>query len=272
MKITSNKESSSKAQTTTSLLEAHLLSNTKYSTAAHSSVDTKYRNGNYKFGGDQSAAEKSDDVAEPAPAVPATAVDPWKAAFNQSQNTGAAKLKTETKISIPISALPQNDKIISSLKKANGGKSALTLKSAGQKSVPAAGAKEKVANQPSSPYNLEISDAVPEEPPSEVCKERSKSKRNKRSKGKNRSTKNVEFDPDKHCGVLLDENRHCLRSLTCKTHAVALRRAVEGRSKEFDKLLAEHRASKEALREQERNQNLMLSVSWIFENFLQIYD
>lgn len=33
----------------------------------------------------------------------------------------------------------------------------------------------------------------------------------------------------------------CTRSLTCKTHQISLRRNVEGRSKPFDQLLADHR-------------------------------
>nr|XP_023693828.1 ataxin-7-like protein 1 isoform X2 [Paramormyrops kingsleyae] len=50
------------------------------------------------------------------------------------------------------------------------------------------------------------------------------------------------FDPDKHCGVLDPEsNRPCTRSLTCKTHSLTHRRAVPGRRKLFDTLLAEHK-------------------------------
>nr|XP_023651820.1 ataxin-7-like protein 1 [Paramormyrops kingsleyae] len=50
------------------------------------------------------------------------------------------------------------------------------------------------------------------------------------------------FDPNKHCGVLDPESRvPCTRSLTCKTHSLTHRRAVLGRRKLFDSLLAEHR-------------------------------
>ncbi|XP_013414670.1 ataxin-7 [Lingula anatina] len=60
--------------------------------------------------------------------------------------------------------------------------------------------------------------------------------------------KDREFDPDRHCGVWIPEIRkQCTRSLTCKTHALSLRRAVQDRSKSFDELLREHRAAKEAL-------------------------
>ncbi|XP_072934196.1 uncharacterized protein [Epargyreus clarus] len=56
-----------------------------------------------------------------------------------------------------------------------------------------------------------------------------------------------EYDPNKHCGVTTAENpKPCTRSLTCKAHALSLRRGVEGRAKPFDTLLAEHRAAREA--------------------------
>ncbi|XP_067110785.1 LOW QUALITY PROTEIN: ataxin-7-like protein 1 [Osmerus mordax] len=50
------------------------------------------------------------------------------------------------------------------------------------------------------------------------------------------------FDPNKHCGVQDPESkRQCTRSLTCKTHSLTHRRAVPGRRKQFDVLLAEHK-------------------------------
>ncbi|XP_026667740.1 ataxin-7-like protein 1 isoform X3 [Ceratina calcarata] len=70
--------------------------------------------------------------------------------------------------------------------------------------------------------------------------------RRKRLKTDRSLLKDREYDPDKHCGVWNDETgKPCTRSLTCKAHTVSLRRTVVGRSKTFDKLLAEHRASKE---------------------------
>ncbi|XP_061085064.1 ataxin-7-like protein 1 [Conger conger] len=58
------------------------------------------------------------------------------------------------------------------------------------------------------------------------------------------------FDPNKHCGVLDPEGRKpCTRSLTCKTHSLTHRRAVPGRVKQFDSLLAEHKGRH--LREQQ---------------------
>ena len=63
-----------------------------------------------------------------------------------------------------------------------------------------------------------------------------------------------EFDPDIHCGVLLNEPQNkpssqrngqpCVRSLQCKSHSVAERRSVLGRSRKFDQLLADLKAGK----------------------------
>ncbi|XP_067854943.1 ataxin-7 isoform X2 [Heptranchias perlo] len=51
-----------------------------------------------------------------------------------------------------------------------------------------------------------------------------------------------EFDPNRHCGVVdLETKKPCTRSLTCKTHSLNQRRAVPGRRKHFDLLLAEHK-------------------------------
>lgn len=64
------------------------------------------------------------------------------------------------------------------------------------------------------------------------------------SRSKNRKVlpiKDREYDPEKHCGVRIGNMKPCTRSLTCKTHQISLRRNVEGRSKPFDQLLADHR-------------------------------
>lgn len=72
------------------------------------------------------------------------------------------------------------------------------------------------------------------------------SQKRKRLKADRSLLKDREYDPDKHCGVWNEETgKPCTRSLTCKAHTVSLRRAVTGRSKTFDILLAEHRATKE---------------------------
>ncbi|OWR55061.1 ataxin-7-like protein 1 [Danaus plexippus] len=68
-----------------------------------------------------------------------------------------------------------------------------------------------------------------------------------RKSSKTKANNQREYDPNKHCGVVTAENpKPCTRSLTCKAHALSLRRTVDGRSKPFDTLLAEHRASREA--------------------------
>ncbi|XP_077132007.1 ataxin-7 isoform X1 [Ranitomeya variabilis] len=67
-----------------------------------------------------------------------------------------------------------------------------------------------------------------------------------------------EFDPDIHCGVVdVETKKPCTRSLTCKTHSLGYRRAVQGRKKGFDVLLAEHKSKtreKELLRQAEQQQ------------------
>nr|XP_056702454.1 ataxin-7-like protein 1 [Euleptes europaea] len=69
-----------------------------------------------------------------------------------------------------------------------------------------------------------------------------------------------EFDPNKHCGVLDPETKKpCTRSLTCKTHSLNHRRAVPGRKKQFDILLAEHKArsrEKEVAKDKEHPQSV----------------
>ncbi|XP_041837168.1 ataxin-7 isoform X2 [Melanotaenia boesemani] len=63
-----------------------------------------------------------------------------------------------------------------------------------------------------------------------------------------------EFNPDIHCGVMdVTARKPCTRSLTCKTHSLSQRRAVPGRRKRFDTLLAEH---KNRARERERERDL----------------
>ncbi|XP_042195675.1 ataxin-7 isoform X3 [Callorhinchus milii] len=67
-----------------------------------------------------------------------------------------------------------------------------------------------------------------------------------------------EFDPNRHCGVVdLETKKPCTRSLTCKTHSLSQRRAVPGRRKLFDLLLAEHKnkpREKESYRNSEHHQ------------------
>ncbi|XP_012531419.1 ataxin-7-like protein 1 isoform X2 [Monomorium pharaonis] len=82
--------------------------------------------------------------------------------------------------------------------------------------------------------------------PSSSSSSGSSQPRRKRLKTDRSLLKDREYDPDRHCGVWNEETgKPCTRSLTCKAHTVSLRRTVVGRSKTFDKLLAEHRAAKE---------------------------
>ncbi|XP_039215796.1 ataxin-7 isoform X1 [Crotalus tigris] len=71
-----------------------------------------------------------------------------------------------------------------------------------------------------------------------------------------------EFDPDIYCGVIDTETKKpCTRSLTCKTHSLTQRRAVQGRRKRFDLLLAEHKSKtreKELLRHLDHHQQMPL--------------
>ncbi|KAM8914067.1 ataxin-7 isoform 2-T2 [Spinachia spinachia] len=63
-----------------------------------------------------------------------------------------------------------------------------------------------------------------------------------------------EFNADMHCGVVdMTARKPCTRSLTCKTHSLSQRRAVPGRRKRFDTLLAEH---KNRTREREKERDL----------------
>uniref|UniRef100_A0A3P8YM54 SCA7 domain-containing protein n=1 Tax=Esox lucius TaxID=8010 RepID=A0A3P8YM54_ESOLU len=75
--------------------------------------------------------------------------------------------------------------------------------------------------------------------------------------GPNRRLSGRVFDPNKHCGVQDPESkRPCTRSLTCKTHSLTHRRAVPGRRKHFDILLAEHKGrakEKEGAKDKERD-------------------
>ncbi|XP_053147759.1 ataxin-7 isoform X2 [Hemicordylus capensis] len=69
-----------------------------------------------------------------------------------------------------------------------------------------------------------------------------------------------EFDPDIYCGVIdVETKKPCTRSLTCKTHSLTQRRAVQGRRKRFDLLLAEHKSKtrdKELLRHLDHHQQI----------------
>eukprot|EP00794_Sanderia_malayensis_P005848 gene5848-6547_t len=67
---------------------------------------------------------------------------------------------------------------------------------------------------------------------------------------KQSNNKDKEYDPERHCGVWIeDQTRNCTRSLTCKTHSLSSRRDVSGRSKSFDALLSDHKARMQNMKE-----------------------
>ena len=80
--------------------------------------------------------------------------------------------------------------------------------------------------------------------------------------------KDREYNPEIHCGVVVPETgKPCTRSLTCKTHSLSLRRAVNSRSKKFDDLLLEHKANKEAITKAAKPPeaaHTLIQVSWMF--------
>ncbi|KAF8631870.1 hypothetical protein AX15_002140 [Amanita polypyramis BW_CC] len=70
----------------------------------------------------------------------------------------------------------------------------------------------------------------PDDPPKKKAKPAAKV-----TKGRMRGP----VDYDKQCGVINDKNLPCSRSLTCKSHSMGAKRAVQGRSKSYDELLLE---------------------------------
>ncbi|CAG8821972.1 7083_t:CDS:2, partial [Gigaspora margarita] len=48
------------------------------------------------------------------------------------------------------------------------------------------------------------------------------------------------IDLDRQCGVIEHTGTQCSRSLTCKSHSMALKRAVQGRSQPFNTLLSQY--------------------------------
>ncbi|CEP62456.1 deubiquitination module subunit SGF73 LALA0_S05e06062g [Lachancea lanzarotensis] len=93
----------------------------------------------------------------------------------------------------------------------------------------------------STPFEMELK---PESSPA-VKKQRKAgstpvpSKAKRRIKQRNPTEKHL-IDFDKQCGVELAEGGYCGRSLTCKSHSVGTKRAVEGRSQPFDVLLSQY--------------------------------
>jgi SAGA-associated factor 73 len=64
-------------------------------------------------------------------------------------------------------------------------------------------------------------------------------------------------DVERQCGVLMPNGQMCARSLTCKTHAMGLKRAVPGRSMRYDVLLANYQKKNHAKQHRKLRQSMM---------------
>lgn len=72
---------------------------------------------------------------------------------------------------------------------------------------------------------------------SELNEGKDASKNKKRDKKKSERKPDKIYDPDKHCGVINDTGKPCVRSILCKVHQVALKRAVPNRTMPYDVLI-----------------------------------
>jgi hypothetical protein len=67
---------------------------------------------------------------------------------------------------------------------------------------------------------------------------------------------------ERQCGVLMPNGQMCARSLTCKTHAMGLKRAVPGRSQRYDVLLAPYQKKNHA-----KQHRKFFACSYTFANY-----
>ena len=67
-------------------------------------------------------------------------------------------------------------------------------------------------------------------------------------------------DVERQCGVLLPNGQQCARSLTCKSHSMGAKRAVPGRSKPYDLLLAAYQKQNQA-KQQRKFHRLTMMVT-----------
>ncbi|KAJ2852410.1 SAGA complex subunit Sgf73 [Coemansia brasiliensis] len=75
-----------------------------------------------------------------------------------------------------------------------------------------------------------------------IDKERKKREREEKRE-RDQAKARLPLDLDRQCGVVVEPGAApCTRSLTCKTHSMAMKRAVRGRSNMFDALLQAHLA------------------------------
>jgi len=71
-------------------------------------------------------------------------------------------------------------------------------------------------------------------------------KKRKKDEPKKTGRQKGPVDVERQCGVLMPNGQMCARSLTCKTHAMGLKRAVPGRSMRYDILLAQYQKKNHA--------------------------
>ncbi|GES89176.1 SCA7-domain-containing protein [Rhizophagus clarus] len=88
----------------------------------------------------------------------------------------------------------------------------------------------------------EITDAKrPNSPVAKASPEKKQKTKKEKEKRKTTGRHKGPIDLDKQCGVLVPPNvTACSRSLTCKSHSMALKRSVKGRSQAYDILLAQY--------------------------------
>ncbi|KAH8104130.1 SCA7-domain-containing protein [Cristinia sonorae] len=97
----------------------------------------------------------------------------------------------------------------------------------GKPAVPIAAADSSIGKK----RKAEDEDPTPEDPSAPKKKKPATKVTKGRMKGP--------VDYDKQCGVINDKGLPCSRSLTCKSHSMGAKRAVQGRSRNYDELLLE---------------------------------
>ncbi|QRV77483.1 SCA7, zinc-binding domain protein [Ceratobasidium sp. AG-Ba] len=70
--------------------------------------------------------------------------------------------------------------------------------------------------------------------------QKKKSKKEAAKSGKGARVKGP-LNLDKHCGVINKNGMPCARNITCKVHGMNAKRAVQGRTKDYDVLFVEHK-------------------------------
>lgn len=97
---------------------------------------------------------------------------------------------------------------------------------------------KRSANTPTSKDTKEVKEIKTKKEKAEKAPPAPRRSKPREAKSKT-STKGKVVDVDKQCGVPLPNGGLCARSLTCKTHAMGAKRAVQGRSAPYDALLAD---------------------------------